>query len=87
MKLIETTVSATTVRMRYADDADSENPGEWLEFEVKLASLVNPSDTKQPLGDPELQFLAEVRRAALRYVRDAIGEETQRLAGLANQNF
>ena len=36
--------------------------------------------------DPELQYLAEVRLAALRYARDVIGEETQRLSSLAGRN-
>jgi hypothetical protein len=40
MKLIETTVSETTVHLQLADDADLERATEWFEFEVPLEGLV-----------------------------------------------
>ena len=83
MKLIETTVSATTVHMQLADLADIEKASEWLEFEVPVAPLM--LDQHNPLGDPTKRHLATVQRAALRYVQDAIAEETQRLAALIDR--
>ena len=80
MKLIETTISETTVHMTIADDADPEKAAEWLEFEVPLAPLM--LDQHNPLKDPATRHLAVTQRAALRYVRDLIGEETQRLSAL-----
>jgi hypothetical protein len=84
MKLIETTVLETTVRMRYADNADPAKAKEWFAFEVPIAPLSLPSHSGDiALGDHHTRLFASVQLAALRYVRDAIGEETQRLAGLA----
>jgi hypothetical protein len=84
MKLIETIVSETSVRMRYADDADPAKAIEWVDFQVSLSELLSPNGQAK-LGDPESRFLAEIRLAALRYVRDAIGGETQRLSSLASR--
>jgi hypothetical protein len=83
MKLIETTVSETTVHMQLADDAQLEKAVEWLEFEVPIAPLM--LDQNNPLGDPAKRHLAIVQRAALRYVRDAIAEESQRLSTLIDR--
>lgn len=80
MTLIETTISKTAVRMRYADNAETEMASEWLEFVVPLSPLELP---REPLGDPKLRTLAEVQLAALRRVRDVVGGETQRLSELA----
>jgi hypothetical protein len=83
LKLTETTVSATAIRMRLADEAGSEASA-WIEFQVPLAGLElprNPTD----LGDPNTRLLAEVRLAALRAARDAIGVETQRLSDLVDR--
>lgn len=80
MKLIETVVTETAVRMRYADRPQDATA--WIDFQVPLAELVHPAQTSVPLGDPERQLLAEVRLAALRHVRDVIGGETQRLQEL-----
>jgi hypothetical protein len=88
VKLIETTVSETAVRMRCADDTDPAKATQWIDFRVPLADLKRPAGQQsQALGNPEVQFLAEVQRSALRYARDVIGAETQRLADLANQIF
>jgi hypothetical protein len=87
MKLIETTVLETTIRMRYADDADPAKATQWIDFQVNLADLVLPDAPDQKLGDLESHYLAVIRQAALRYARDTIGAETQRLARLASQKF
>lgn len=83
MKLIQTSLTATTVRMRYADDADAAKAQHWIDFQVPLSELKRLSET--PLGDPELRALGEVRLTALRYVRGIVGDETQRLAQLLNR--
>jgi hypothetical protein len=82
MKLVETTVTATSVRMRFADDMDPAKATIWIDFQVPLSELRHPTNEQKSLGDPELQFLAEVRLAALRFVRGTIAGETQRLAEL-----
>ena len=86
MKLIETTILETTVRMRYADNADPTKAKEWFAFEVPIAPLTLPSASgDHSLGDHHIRHLASIQQAALRYVRDAIGEETQRLASLSGR--
>jgi hypothetical protein len=84
MTLIETIVSETSIRMRYADHEDPVRATQWLDFKVLIADLKSP-DQHNLLGDPETRFLAEVRLAALRHARDIIGDETKRLSNLANR--
>jgi hypothetical protein len=84
MKLIKTTVSETTVRMRFADQSDAAEATQWVDFQVPLGDLRSPKGQEE-LGDPETRYLAEIRLVALRFVRDAIDAETRRLAGLANR--
>jgi hypothetical protein len=83
MKLIETTLSETSVHLQLADDADLEKATEWLEFEVPLAPLM--IDELNKLGNPATRHLSTIQVAALRYVRDAIVDETQRLARLLDR--
>ena len=84
MKLLETTLTETTVRMRYADHADVSKASQWLEFQVPLAGMRLPlSHGEEEFGDdPDIRLLAEVRLAALRSLRLLIGEETRRLSQL-----
>ena len=86
MKLIETTVSETTVHMQFADDADPERASEWLDFQVPLAGLVADAE-ENPLGDPAERRLATIQRAALHHVQVAITAEIARLAILADRNL
>ncbi|MGA8689318.1 MAG: hypothetical protein WB662_05230 [Methyloceanibacter sp.] len=83
MKHIQTTIGETTIHIRYASDPDAAKATEWLEFQVPIEPLTVPAAGGDfPLGDLQLRHLATIRLAALRYVRDAIGEETQRLSSL-----
>jgi len=84
MELIETRILSDSVQIRYADQYDADAATEWCEFRVPLARLTQPIVRHQvePLGDPQAQFLGEVQLAALRYMRDVIGGETQRLSEL-----
>jgi hypothetical protein len=84
MQHIETTISDTAIRMRFADHADPAQAKEWFAFEVPIGSkLTLPSHSGDiPLGELPTRLLASIQLAALRYVRDLIGEETQRLASL-----
>jgi hypothetical protein len=86
MKHIETKISETSIRIRYANEPRPEAATEWLEFEVPLAPLGLPTPSGDAalgsLGSLHTQFLSAIQLAALQYVRDAIGEETQRLEGL-----
>jgi len=80
MQLIETTISAETIRMRLADNVEPVVAIEWIEFEVPVEPLM--LDANNPLRDPAVRHLATTQRAALHYVRDAISEEIQRLSAL-----
>ena len=84
MKIVETTILESSIRIRLADHPDHELATHWIELEVPIAGLELPSKPHD-LGDPETRLLAEVRLAALRHARDAIGAETQRLASLVDQ--
>ena len=86
MKLTETTLTETAIRMRYADSADPAKATQWLDFQVPLAGIALPAGVgEEPLGDPERQLLAEVRLAALRYARGLIGDETRRISELLDR--
>jgi hypothetical protein len=70
--------------MRYADNSDPTKAKEWFEFVVPIAPLSLPAANGEiSLGDHHTRLFASIQLAALRYVRDAIGDETQRLAGIA----
>ena len=84
MKLVETTVTSKTVRMRFAEGADPTKPNEWIDFQVPIGSLTLPSETE--LGDPRLRRFALVQQAALRFVRDAISAEIQGISSLVESS-
>jgi hypothetical protein len=73
MWLVETSVTGSAIRMRFAN-AEREAT-HWLDFQVPISSSIHPEDR-------DLQLFAEVRLAALQYVRDVIGDEIHRLTGL-----
>jgi hypothetical protein len=78
LTLIETTVSETTVRLRYADDANS--PTEWLDFQVKNQALKMPSGTA--MTDRDIHALGAVKLAALRHVLAVTDAEIARIRDL-----
>ncbi len=57
MKLVETIISETTVKMRYANHEDASEAKHWIDFQVPLHELKQVSDTA--LGDPEPHFLSD----------------------------
>ena len=77
MKLLQTSVSATSIRMRFANDADPTKASQWVDFQVPLDQL--------GLSDLERQLLAELRLAALRHARGVIGDEVRRISELLDQ--
>ena len=83
MKLVETTISETAIRMRLADNADPAQAIEWIEFRAPLKPLM--FDDQNRLGDPESRYLLATHQAALHRVRDAINAEIQRLTKLEDQ--
>ena len=83
LKPIEISVTWTSVRMTYANNVEPYKPTEWLNFEVSLTSLQLPAPIpNRPSGDTEIQYLGAIRLAALRYLRDLVGDEIQRLSHL-----
>lgn len=80
MKLIETSVTATSVRMRFADQVDPAKATRWLDFQVPLDGLLHANNQVQlKIDDLDLQLLGEVRRAALLAARGIIGAESRRI--------
>ena len=83
---VETTITETSIRMRLANNADDMHVTEWIElFIPTTAQLSLPAVNGDiPLGPLHTRQLGAIQLAVLRYVRDAIGEETQRLASLSS---
>ena len=83
MQLIETSVTAASVRMRLADADDPLKATQWVDFQVPIAELRvahQPGGT-QPIGDPESEYLSTIRGSALRRAQDVIVAEIRRLEG------
>jgi hypothetical protein len=78
IKLVETAIRPTAVRLRYADHDDPNKATEWIDLQFMAASLKHPK-TDNALGDLEPRFLLEIQGAALRRARDVIDTEIQRL--------
>jgi hypothetical protein len=81
MKLIETTVSETTVRMRYADNADPAKASQWIDFQVPLAELAEGTGARKThLDRLEARFLGAIQEAALHYMQDVVAKEIRETA-------
>jgi hypothetical protein len=85
LKLIETTISPTAVRLRYADNSDPTKATQWMDIQAPIAELMEPRREQAKLGEAELQYLAELHRAVLQYGRHVINGEIQRLAKQAGR--
>ena len=82
MNVVETTISGTGIRMRIADNDNPDEASEWVEFDIPLEPLtVATNSGSQSLGNPGDQYFVVIQEAALRYVRDAIDTEINRLKG------
>jgi hypothetical protein len=82
MKLVETKISETAVHMRYADNPDLAKANQWIDFQVPLDALkFLDHGGERALGNIEERYLGVIRVAALRYAREIIAAETQRLSG------
>jgi hypothetical protein len=83
--IVETSFTGKHVTMRLADDEDAEKSSETIDLRIARSSPLGiPTGSGDiPLGDIHTRQLATIQLAVLRYVRDAIGEETQRLSGLS----
>src|SRR5262245_56740203 len=80
MKLIETTISGKSVRMRYADDPNPEKATQWFEFQVLVEAIGNSSGgPNQPIPEFGLEYLAQLHRGAILRARDTLDDELQRL--------
>jgi hypothetical protein len=83
LKLVQTTISGATIRLRYADSEDHDKATEWIDLQFSASDLNHPS-AGSALGDLEPQFLAEIRGAVLRRARDVIDAEIRRLRDRPN---
>jgi hypothetical protein len=77
MKLIETVVTETAVRIRIADDADRLKAQSWIDCQLLRSGLKRQSGT--PAADLDGWHLPTVRRVILENVRAAIDAEIGRL--------
>jgi hypothetical protein len=81
MKLMETNVSGSSVRMQFANDPNPALATEWLEFEAPIDLL--KTQAASPLSDPSARRLVVVQLALLHQMRDAIDEEVRRFESTA----
>lgn len=82
MKLIETTISDTSVHMRIADNSDPAKAKQWIDFQVPLDALLDPEASQEiPLGPASKRHLRSIRAAALRHARGLIVDEIQNPSG------
>lgn len=77
MKLVETAITETSVRMRIADDADRLKAQSWIECQLQRSALKRGSGT--PAVGLDGWPLPTVRQVILENVRDAIDAEIARL--------
>lgn len=84
MKLIETNISARSVRMQFANDPNPGMATEWLEFEAPL-DLLKAADSSS-FGDPTSRPLVTVQLSLLHHMRLAIEGEIQRLSKVSTSD-
>jgi hypothetical protein len=82
LQLIETTISGTSILIRYADSPDKAQAKHWIEFCVPLSELIDPATASDPLQPLEGQYFGSIQVAALRYARNALTDETQAISRL-----
>jgi len=78
IKLVETAIRPTTIRLRYADADDPAAATEWIDLHFAAKDLKNPK-SGNPLGNLEPRYLLEIQAAALHHARDIMEAEIQRL--------
>lgn len=79
MKRVETKISETSIRLRYADNADPMKASEWMDFQFSIADLHRPNTGGTALGHLENRFLEELIGAVLLHAKDAIDAEIRNL--------
>jgi hypothetical protein len=77
MKLIETVITETSVRIRLADDADRLKAQSWIDCQLPRAALQRLSGT--PVAALDAWSLPIVRQVILENVRAAVDAEIARL--------
>jgi hypothetical protein len=81
IKLVETRLLPNAVRMRFADDPNSEKAHYWIDFQVPYDELTVRRHTGDvELGEIEKRYVGSVQLAALRYVQDLLNGESQDLS-------
>jgi len=79
IKLVETAIRPTTIRLRYADADDPTTATEWIDLQFAADRLKHPK-SGDPLGNLAPRYLLEIQAAALHHARDILDAEIQRLA-------
>jgi hypothetical protein len=87
MRIVETVLKASTVRIVLANNQDPALASERMDFEIPLTGLKEPRERDaRSLGALEYRHLATIQVAALRYARSAITVEADRLSNLLRQS-
>jgi hypothetical protein len=68
IKLVETAIRPTTIRLRYADADDPAAATEWIDLHFDAKDLKHPK-TGNPLGSLGPRYLLEIQAAALHHAR------------------
>jgi hypothetical protein len=85
LKIVETTVTEETVRVRIANNADPTKATRWVDIQAPVSDLTVGHEA--PLGIVKIRRLAAIHQAVLRYARDAIDAEIDALEALDGRNY
>jgi hypothetical protein len=79
-KIVETTLTASAVRMRLANDADPAKADEWVDLVIPIDRLRRGSgEPIRSSADLESLDLATIQAIALHHARDVVAAEMARL--------
>ena len=87
MHIIETSITAKSVRVTLADITDMESATARVELMFSVEALKDPTERGDPLGQPEVRLLGEIQGAALLHARAAIDSEIRRLRDAGRQTL
>lgn len=84
MKIVKTELTETHVLLLIADQPERDAAGSYIEIKAPIDALKQPGNYPQPpeLGDPNLSYLLETRRAVLLHARAVLTELNKNLVAL-----
>jgi hypothetical protein len=78
MYVVQTGVTPSAIRIRFADFPEPADAKEWIDLQVPVEQL----PLRLPQGDLECRSVAEIQVAALQHARGVIAAEIRRLEAL-----